>query len=219
MMNLSQRLAQAVSEGYDRIGQVTILTNHSQAPYALCHHQDAADTSSLETSRDPFAAQQIAKLADDGHFRFTKGELSLKTGWLLLLKDADDLRQALDLLYPASFGLWLAEKDGRLRVQNLRPKLARQTGMYRFAHKISDAGAQKLITEVCGPGNCCVKKILWQLDDETPLADSEASRWPGYLAEADPSKAIPLYCQEACNHFVSKARAVAKAEADAKAST
>ena len=87
--------------------------------------------------------------------------------------------------------------------------------MYRFAHKISDAGAQELIRKVCGPSNCCAKKILWKLDDENPLEDSEASQWPGHLADAIAEKTIPLYCQEACNHFVSKARKVAKDEADA----
>lgn len=215
-MTFSQRLASTVADGYDLIGEVKILTTHPEAPYALCHHEDAANTDGLAIYRDPFAAQEIATLAEDGHYRFTKGELSLKRGWLLLMKDAPDLRQALDLFYPAAFGLWLAKNENKLRVQNLRPKLARQTGMYRFAHKISDEGAQQLISEVCGPGNCCVKKILWQLDEDTPLADNEATRWPGILPGADARKTIPLYCQEACNHFVSKARGVAKDEADAK---
>jgi sirohydrochlorin cobaltochelatase len=215
-MTLAQRLATAISDGVNQIGQVAILTSHPEAPYALCHLDDQETLAELTVDRNPFAAQEIAKLAEDGHFRFTKGELSLKRGWLLLLKDADDLRLALDFLYPASVGLWLANQDGNLRVQNLRPKLNRQTGMYRFAHTVSNKGAQKLVQTVCGPGNCCVKKILWQIDDETPLADSEASRWPGYLPDSDPTKVIPLYCQEACNHFVSQTRKAAKAEADAK---
>ena len=37
-------------------------------------------------------------------------------------------------------------------------------------------GAQKLVQEVCGPAHRCAKKILWQLDLQTPLDDSEASR-------------------------------------------
>ena len=213
--SLTKRLAEAIANGINQIGQITILTEHNGAPYALCHVDDANQTSNLTIHRDPFEAHQIATLAEDGHYRFTKGELSLKQGWIFLLANADELRQALDLFYPASFALWLAKKEGALRVQNLRPKLKRQTGMYRFAHTISDAGAQKLICDVCGPGNCCVKKILWNLDDHTPLEDSPASQWPGYLPEADATKTIPLYCQEACNHFVSKARKVAKAEAEA----
>jgi hypothetical protein len=213
-MTLSQRLADAVSEGVDQIGQIAILTSHPEAPYALCHLDDREKLAGLTHYREPFAAREIAKLAEDGHYRFTKGELSLKRGWLLLMKDAEDLRQALDYLYPASVALWLAKEDEKLRVQNLRPKLNRQTGMYRFAHTISDEGAQKLVQEVCGPGNCCVKKILWQIDDDTPLADSEAARWPGYLRDSNPEKVIPLYCQEACNHFVSQTSKAAKAEAD-----
>ena len=213
---LAERLAEAVSQGVNQIGQIKILTEQFEAPYALCHVDDLTQLNDLTIHRDPFKAHQIATLGEDGHFRFTKGELTLKRGWLFLLENAQQLRQALDLFYPASFALWLAKKEGSLRVQNLRPKLKRQTGMYRFAHTISDVGAQQLIHDVCGPSNCCVKKILWNLDQETPLDDSPASQWPGHLLEADPAKTVPLYCQEACNHFVSKARKIAKTEADEK---
>ncbi len=213
--SLAQRLADIVAGGVNHIGEIAILTDHEQAPYALCQYQDIAQQETLKVSRDPFEAHKIATLAADGHFRFTKGELSLKRGWLSLLENAEDLRQALDLFYPASFALWIAEQEGRLQIQNLRPKLQRQTGMYRYAHTISDEGAQKLIQKVCGPSNCCVKKILWALDENTPLVDSPASTWPGHISGVDPQKTIPLYCREACNHFVSQARKVAKAEADA----
>ena len=85
--------------------------------------------------------------------------------------------------------------------------------MYRYAGSISDEGAQTLVKDLCGPGNNCVKKILWKLSDDTPLEDSEASRFNGKFAE----KAIPLMCQEACNFFVANCRKVAKKEFDAAA--
>jgi sirohydrochlorin cobaltochelatase len=120
------------------------------------------------------------------------------------------LRQALDLFYPAAVGLWLAQEAGLLEAEHLRAKLARQTGMYRFTRDLSGARAQQLVREVCGPGNCCVKKILWQIDADTPLEDSEASRFDGVVGDVDRSGAIPLLCREACNHFVAEARKAVK---------
>jgi sirohydrochlorin cobaltochelatase len=208
---IPERLLQALEQGTDRIGEVAILRDLAEARFALCHHADRDDLSRLAIHRDPAAARDLSIWAEDGHYRFTKGELSLKRGWLLLLDDAVSLRRALDLLYPAALGLWIAETDGRLEVQHLRDKLDRQTGMYKFARNISDAGAQRLVREVCGPGNCCVKKILWQIDADIPLEDSEASRFDGTLAP----NAIPLLCREACNHFVAECRTASKAEFEA----
>lgn len=209
-MKLSQRLTSALQEGINEIGEVSILTEISGAPYALCHSEDRTRTAELEVQRGPFAAQEIGKLNDQGEFRFLKGSQDLQRGWLLLLADADELRQALDLFYPAALGLWLAQLDGTLRVQDLRPKLERQTGMYRFARTISDAGAQALIKEECHPAKCA-KRMLWNLEEGKPLEESAASQWQGRRSD----QAIPLLCQEACNHLVSQCRQAAKAEADA----
>jgi sirohydrochlorin cobaltochelatase len=215
-MKLAERLSDAISGGIRRIGQIAI--RPQDGGYLLCHIDDEnGDHALLEKLDGSAAARDLSTWAEDGHYRFTKGELSLKRGWLLQLSSAEEFRQALDHFYPAAAGLWFAQKDGRLEIEHLRDKLNRQTGMYRFARTLSDAGAQRLVREVCGPGNCCVKKILWQIDANTPLEDSEASRFDGVVGEIDRSQAIPLLCREACNHFVAEARKASKAEQDAKA--
>jgi sirohydrochlorin cobaltochelatase len=219
-MKLADRLSHAIAGGIRRIGQIAILPDTAGAAFALCHIADEeGDLSLLEAHDDPAAARGISTWADDGHYRFTKGELTLQRGWLLRLNSAEDLRQALDLFYPANIGLHFAAIDGRLEAEHLRDKLNRQTGMYRFARNLSDAGAQALVREVCGPGNCCVKKILWGLDADTPLEDSEASRFDGVVGDIERGRAIPLRCREACNHFVAEARKASKAEHEAKAGT
>jgi sirohydrochlorin cobaltochelatase len=216
-MKLAERLSQTIAGGVRRIGQISIRPDVAGAPYALCHIEDEGiDPHSLEIHNGAAAAREISTWAEDGHYRFTKGELSLKRGWLLRLSSPEELRHALDGFYPAAAGLWFASHDGHLDIQHLRDKLNRQTGMYRFARALSDAGAQHLVREVCGPGHCCVKKILWQIDSNTPLEDSEASRFDGVVGEIDRSKAIPLLCREACNHFVAEARKASKAESEAK---
>ena len=135
----------------------------------------------------------------------------------MTLANENDLLLALDQFYPACVGLFLAQQGGILEIELLREKLNRQTGMYRFARSISDAGAQALIQQVCGPAHQCAKKILWQIDEATPLDDSEASRFNGIPSSLSEMEAIPLLCREACNHFVAECRKAAKAEFDAKA--
>ncbi|TAE75297.1 MAG: hypothetical protein EAZ65_07190 [Verrucomicrobia bacterium] len=217
-MILAERLSRAVADGVRRIGQIAILPDRAGVPFVLCHMDDeAGDFAALEVHEGPAAARGISTWAEDGHYRFTKGELSLRRGWRLHLASAEELLQALDAFYPANVGMHFAAVDGRLEIESLRDKLNRQTGMYRFARNLSDAGAQALVREVCGPGNCCVKKILWGLDAQTPLEDSEASRFDGVVGEIDRAAAIPLRCREACNHFVAEARKASKAEFERKA--
>ena len=216
-MKLAERLSQAIAGGICQIGQISIRPDFAGAAYALCHIEDTGiDPHTLEIHNGSAAARDLSTWAEDGHYRFNKSELSLKHGWLLRLSSVEELKYALDLFYPAAVGLWFASQDGRLEVEHLRDKLNRQTGMYRFARNLSDAGAQRLVREVCGPANACAKKILWQIDPETPLEDSEANRYDGVVGDIDRAKAIPLLCREACNHLVAEARKASKAESDAK---
>jgi sirohydrochlorin cobaltochelatase len=202
------------------MGQIEIQSNVSGSGYILCHLGDtAADPSGLTVYHGPAAARDLSTYAEDGTYRFTKGQINLKRGWVMFLESEEALRQALDQFYPACLNLFLAQKGGILEIETLRDKLNRQTGMYRFARSISDAGAQKLVTEVCGPAHQCAKKILWQIDPQTPLDDTEASRFNGIPGDLPAAEAIPLLCREACNHFVAECRKAAKAEFEVKAAT
>lgn len=220
-MSIAQKLQNLIDSGVHRIGEIEIQTNVSGFRFTLSHWQDLetsrqTDFGGLEAHDDPAAARDISTYAEDGTYRFTKGQVNLRRGWVLRLQSLEDLRLALDHFYPTALGLHLAHNEGTLEVENLRDKLNRQTGMYRYARTISDAGAQQLVREVCGPAHNCAKRILWQLDPETPLDDSEASRYNGIPADISATEAIPLLCREACNHFVAECRKAAKAEFEQK---
>jgi 4Fe-4S iron-sulfur cluster binding domain/DR2241 stabilising domain len=220
-MSTALQLQNLIKSGTHRIGQLEIQTNVFNIPFVLCHHDDTElsnypDFGELEVHRGPADARDLSTYAEDGTYRFTKGQTNLKRGWVMLLDTVEDLRLALDQFYPASVGLYLAQQNGRLEIENLREKLNRQTGMYRFARTISDSGAQELVQKVCGPAHQCAKKILWKLDADTPLEDSEASRFNGIPGDLPESEAIPLLCREACNHFVAECRKSAKTEHEAK---
>lgn len=220
-MSTALQLRELLRSGIHRIGELELLTDVYGFPYVICHHVDAERCTDsafggLDLHEGPADARDLSTYAEDGTYRFTKGQTNLKSGWVMALENEEDLRLALDQFYPACVGLFIAQQGGVLEIENLREKLNRQTGMYRFARTVSDEGAQRLVQEVCGPAHQCAKKILWQIAPETPLEDSEASRFNGILGNIAESEAIPLLCREACNHFVAECRKAAKAENDAK---
>lgn len=216
-MSIATELQKLLQSGVHRIGQLEIQTNACNKGFILSHFEDAElldtpDFGGLQAHEGPAAARDLATYAADGTYRFTKGQTNLKRGWVMVLQNVEELRQALDQFYPAGLGLFLALRNGTIESENLRDKLNRQTGMYRFARNISDAGAQRLIQEVCGPAHQCAKRILWKIDANTPLEDSEATRYDGIPGGLPDNEAIPLLCREACNHFVAECRRVAKDE-------
>lgn len=220
-MTTALKLRELLHSGIHRIGELELQTNGYGFPYVICHSADADLATEpafggLEIHEGPADARDLSTYAVDGSYRFTKGQVNMKRGWVMVLENEEDLRLALDQFYPACVGLFIAQQGGTLEIETLRDKLNRQTGMYRFARSISDTGAQQLVQQICGPAHQCAKKILWKLDTQTPLDDSEASRFngiPGGLPEAE---AIPLLCREACNHFVAECRKTAKAEFEAQ---
>lgn len=213
-MPLSQQLRELIESGRRHIGEIAIL-EHDDG-YLLCHHLDAElDHGDLEVHHSPDAARDISTYSEQGEYRFAKAQVNLKRGWLMKLTDEKQLLRALDLFYPAGVGIFVAHQNGSLEIEHMRDKLNRQTGMYKFARNISDQGAQQLIKDLCGPAHQCARRIMWQLDADTPLEDSEASRYNGICSGAGEGEAIPLMCREACNHFVAQARKISKQEFEA----
>lgn len=221
-MTTALKLRSLLQSGIHRIGELELQIDAPRRGYSICHLADVGRSQQpsfggLEVHEGPADARDLATYADDGTFRFTKVQVNLKRGWVMLLENEEDLRLALDQFYPACLGLFLAQQGGTLEIETFRDKLNRQTGMYRFARSISNAGAQQLVRQVCGPANQCARKILWKIDSDTPLEDSEASRFNGIPGGLPETEAIPLLCREACNHFVAECRKVAKAEFEANA--
>lgn len=220
-MSIANDLKNLALSGVHRMGQLEIQTIPPNERFSLCHIDDIElskfpEENGLEVFQGPSAARDLSTYAPDGTYRFTKGQTNLKRGWVMYLENEDELRQALDQFYPAGVGLFLAQRKGNLEIENLRSKLNRQTGMYRFARNVSDAGAQELVRTVCGPAHQCAKKILWRIDEATPLEPSEASLYDGIPGSVPETEAIPLLCREACNHFVAECRRVAKEEFEKK---
>jgi len=214
----SEKLRSAIASGIHQIGEIEIQSFDSNGRFKLCHVADGdghegSGGGDLTIYQGPAGARELASEAADGSNRFLKAQENLRRGWVMLLGSVEDLRQALDQFYPACVGLWLAEQDGTLEVEHLRDKLKRQSGMYQRVRVLSDEALQKLVSQTCSSVVPCARKLMWQLDANTPLQPSAASRCSGISAGTAAGEAIPLLCREACNHFVAECLAATKAAA------
>jgi hypothetical protein len=164
----------------------------SAAGYSL-RHTDDADAASLELHEDPRAAQEIAKLTEDGEYRPLKSSPNLRRGWEIRVPDARELTIAMNYLYPAGVVHWHLHREGSLGITNFRENAARQSGIYKRIQRLSDGGVQDAARACCEDA-VCLKKTLWDVDEKTPL---EIERGTGEIP-----------CPEPCSVFVSFARRV-----------
>lgn len=180
-------------------GQVLIRSG-SGGGYRL-RHVDDADASDLTFHEDPRAAREVSKLTESGEYRPLKSSPNLRRGWEIRVKDARELMVAMNYLYPAGVVHWHLRREGKLEVTSYRQNAARQSGIYKRVQRLSDEGVQDAARACCEDA-VCLKRTLWDVDEETPLA-MERGRGE-----------IP--CPEPCSIFVSFARRVRLFEREKK---
>lgn len=187
-----------------RIGQVAVTPDAGSQGWTLCHVEDLGKEG-LSLHTDPLAARSLSLYDDAGQFRPLKTAPSLRHGWQLQMADEAALRRALDFLYPAALGLARHQAAGMLEPVPLRQTLGRQTGMYRFANKITDDEAQEMVACHCDVAKC-LRRITWGLTAEQPLTGLTDAKRPQPATVGE----TPLLCVEACTHIVSAAREIAR---------
>jgi len=206
--SITHALAAWLAAGENRIGELVILR-----PYELRHHLDAtADGLTVHTS--PKAAREIALYDSAGGYRPLKTAPTLRRGWRLNLANVEELHEALDGFYPAMLAARLAFQQGRLVTTALRETLNRQSGMYAVTKKITDTQADALVGSFCRTDGGCLKTILWGIAHGVPVTSLPSEKLePNGYSEPNSganSGAMPLFCAEACNLLVAKAREVVK---------
>ena len=179
--------------GGDRIGQIAIRRLPDRS-WELRHVDDLGNEELAPHTR-PEAARHLANLNDEGKYRPLKTTPDLVHRWRLVLRDVEEVRRALDYLYPAMVGVWHSHLRGEVRTVSLRETLGRQTGMYRITQKTTDEQARETIDRFCAG---CLKHRLWEIDgpNREPLAPEP--------------RELPLICQEACNLLIAELRKVVK---------
>jgi len=189
------------------IGQI-LCSQQPGGSWRLHHKNDtAAELAESPLYTSPADAREIANTDASGNFRPLKSAPTLKGGWKMHLQDDGALRLALDFFYPAAVGMWEHELAGQLPAVPLRETLGRQTGMYRFANKISDQQAQELVSCQCDPDEKCLRRITWPLTSDEPLTLLPPEK---QLKAPLPQDEIPVLCVEACTFIVSAAREISR---------
>jgi sirohydrochlorin cobaltochelatase len=223
MSNSIERALKAAPTTPFYFGQ--ILVQKTNDGFVLSHRDDEA-RDDLETCRNAEDAVEIAKYDDAGSYRPLKTAPNLRHGWQLTLQTFEELKRALDYLYPGRHAVFAAWKAAQLRTTSLRETLARQSGMYRVAAKISDKQINDLVGDFCRSDGGCLRTILWKRDERGTIASTKLPKEkfdPAHdQAEAKPRSAIgattkgmttvPLLCQEPCNLLVAECRKVVKGE-------
>ena len=193
------------------IGQIEIRrTDHA---FALSHRDDAGRRDLRECGAEE--AIEIAKFDDAGNYRPLKTAPNLRHGWRILAPDLATTISVIDAIYPGRLAVWRAWRSGRLSPTPWRRTLARQSGIYRVATKISDAQTDDLIGNFCRSDGGCLRTILWKRDNSGASASTRLPPQkfdPAHDQTGGGRTAIPLLCQEACNLLIAAARKVAKGE-------
>ncbi len=160
--------------------------------YELRHESDRdAAVADLEVLMDPFDAHTVATYDDRGRYRPLKSAPSLISGWVCSDLSPDELVDAIGYLYPASIENWHREREGCLDVTHFRETAERQTGMYDIVDELPIDALTDAV-EACCVDSQCLKRRLWDEDDETPLAvERGAGEFP---------------CREPCSLFLTAAR-------------
>ncbi|MGH8047149.1 MAG: DR2241 family protein [Chthoniobacterales bacterium] len=175
-------LQQRLDAGEWSIGQVLV------RPGITLRHVADANHSGLENFTHPEDARELAKYDDAGNYRPLKTAPNLRRGWQIELSTMDELQLALDFLYPAAIGTWIAHDHGTPTIVPLRETLNRQSGMYRVTQLITDEQANGVIRKICAEG--CIRRRLW--GERVTIESSD------------------ILCVEACNLLVAAMRPVAK---------
>jgi sirohydrochlorin cobaltochelatase len=174
-------------------------------------HRDEESRNDLPTAHNVEDALELARFDDAGNYRALKTAPNLRHGWCLHAADRSELARALDYFYPGRLALLRAWKSNDLATTPLRQTLARQTGMYRVAAKISDQQIDDLVGNFCRSDGGCLRTILWKRDEQghVPSTKLPATKFDPC---STPAPTIPLLCQEACNLLVAECRKAVKSE-------
>ena len=184
---LADFMAQAPSPW--SIGELAIRKMESGS-FHLLHRDDLKnDPASLRCLRSLEELRELIRLDRDGNFRPLRSAPNLRRGWLLHAPNLSSLQLAFDYLYPAELANWALWRRSSLPVTPWRETAERQTGRFRIVREIDDAAIRDLVATHCQPG--CLKQRLW-----TPAAQPTDA----------PLNEVPLFCPEACNFLVGKAR-------------
>src|SRR5437867_955314 len=152
------------------VGQIVV--RKSGGGFVLSHRDDET-VDHLQVFRSAEDAIEIAKYDDAGNYRPLKTAPNLRHGWRLELDTLEELKPALDYFYPGRLAVFAAWEKQQVQTTSLRDTLARQSGMYRVAARISDSQIDNVVADFCRSDGGCLRTILWKRDDTGAIASTK----------------------------------------------
>jgi sirohydrochlorin cobaltochelatase len=210
---VTSEFEQALEEFGWRVGEIAIL--RVTAGFQLRHRDDERRVRGELRLFCADDAVAVARYDDAGNYRPLKTAPNLRHGWCIECGSLDQVRSALDRIYPGRLATLSAWKHDQLATTPLRATLERQSGMYRVAATIADERLNQLVGDFCRSDGGCLRTILWKRDaaGTAPSTLLPAQKFdPRHDQTGRDEIAVPLLCQEACNLLVAAARAVVKGE-------
>ncbi len=205
-------LAAELRRGELQIGEVVVRRNR-EGKFVVHHFECDAKTAARQ-STEAAMARVFARTDATGGYRPLKAAPNLARDWVLVLSDVREVRLALDFLYPAALGLWLAHLEGRLFPVNFCTTAARQSGMYRVVGRAAPELVDAVSQRTCASEGKCLRTILWEIKPGRRPAGHPRSKFETsadqLTGQARKDGVLPILCAECCNFFVAACRAALK---------
>lgn len=161
----------------DELPFAQVLIRRIPPGFELRHHADQAIAASQLRRVELAELHSLATYTSQGAYRPLKSAPDLATGWRASLRDESELLLALNQLCPGAIADWHAAQSPAPPVTPFRDFTARQTGMYRITHNLSDSQAAIVVQACCAP-RFCLKQRLWPVADLPPDNPSQKSIIP-----------------------------------------
>lgn len=161
----------------DELPFAQVLIRRIPPGFELRHHADQATAASQLRSVELAELHTLATFTSQGAYRPLKSAPDLASGWCASVRDESELLLALNQLYPGAIADWHAAQSPSPPITPFRDFTARQTGMYRITHHLSDSQAATVVQACCAP-RFCLKQRLWPVADLPPDNLSQKSVIP-----------------------------------------
>lgn len=159
------------------------------------NHVDDRDVAGAKTLSLP-ELREMAQHTAGRQFRPLRAAPTLQAGWNFIARNASELDDALQCLYPSGVADWFAARQPAPPITGFRDFAERQTGMYRVTATLDDQQVAQVVRSGCDR-QFCLKQRLWAAKSLPPDRFEEKSLIP---------------CLEPCAVLLEFARAMVRIE-------
>ncbi len=165
-MYLNPAIEEFVRRMGDRMPWGEVLIQRDAEAFDLRHIRDEARDRSSLRSVNAIELRESVSRTESGTFRPLKSAPNLPAHWVFLARDATELWQGLNVLYPGSVADWYQMLDPDFRPISFEAFAMRQSGMYRIVGGLSSRLALGLARAVCQK-RYCLKDRRWTVGEES----------------------------------------------------